>query len=174
MDTQSIRPFALISSVLLEYRNDCDSNNIRKNYQMDLLAFRNDVADGLLALSAVQSLSGKRGRPKQSEDLDLSNNPSTSKPKFSYERAPSDSIRFDGIEHWPEYTPVKRIYKVPECEDICMQNTTFISTFQMAPEIALDYNMKTEVSYRFISIFELVFFYFFLSRSYTDADLLLE
>ena len=34
----------------LEYRSDYDSNNIRKKDQMDLLAFRNDVTDGLLAL----------------------------------------------------------------------------------------------------------------------------
>lgn len=100
----------------LEYRNDSDNNTIRKKDQMDLLAFRNDVADGLLALSSVQNLSRKRGRPRLTEDLDLSDTPSTSKPRLTYERAPSVSIRFDGIEHWPEYTAVKRICKIQGCK----------------------------------------------------------
>lgn len=101
----------------LEYRIDCDNVKLKKKDQMDLLAFRNDIADGLLAFSSTTEtpFSRKRGRPKITENGDKLSSPVIGKCRTNYEVAPSVSLRYDGFHHWPEYTPEKQRCKVSKC-----------------------------------------------------------
>ena len=74
----------------LEYRVDYDNANLRVKDRMDLLAFRQDIADGLLALSS-QKGSRKRGRPRH--ECNESSSTSTQNVRQQHETAPLQQCR---------------------------------------------------------------------------------
>lgn len=96
----------------LEYRIDHNSSNSKAKY-MDLLQFRNDIVNGLIARSNQQACSRKRGRPMTSLSQDLPISPTISQKRRKV--TPATSIRYDGNQHWPEYNKNKGRCKAKEC-----------------------------------------------------------
>lgn len=96
----------------LEYRKDYQEDD--KNKCMDLLNFRNDIANGLIALSNQQACSRKRGRPTTSLNEDIAGSPTTS--EKSRKTTPSLSVRYDGNQHWPDHTENKGRCKLNGCK----------------------------------------------------------
>lgn len=98
----------------LEYRKDVERNTKSSKY-MDLLNFRNDVANGLIAKSNHLQCSRKRGRPSAASQIgDDSGSPSTSSKKRR--TIPAISVRYDGNQHWPEHVADKGRCKLEGCK----------------------------------------------------------
>lgn len=85
-----------------------------KNQHVDLLCFRNDIADGLLARSKQQASSRGRGRPTLCQNEESSTNAMTLKRKR--QATPTNSVRYDGYQHWPEHMTNKGRCKVEGCK----------------------------------------------------------
>lgn len=81
----------------LEYRRKADSLGIAKKNVLDLLGFRQHVAEKLILCKAPP----KRGRPSASSvsDAQLS--------VQNCERKPAAESRYDGYGHFPEYDEKK-------------------------------------------------------------------
>lgn len=94
----------------LEYKRDLFSIDPNTQKHMDLLEFRQDVADGLIALSNKNECSRKRGRPKAALSEER-----VAKSRRTNETAPAVSIRYDGNQHWPEHTEEKSRCKIYGC-----------------------------------------------------------
>lgn len=102
----------------LEYKIDCEKNQIKAKDIMDLLAFRNDISDALITFSTQKIGIRKRGRPKTSENENSPTTSGTSTPTSSKKKceiAPPVSLRYDGLHHWPEYTAEKVRCKKANC-----------------------------------------------------------
>lgn len=97
----------------LEYRMDHESSGQKDKY-MDLLCFRNDIANGLIARSNQGACSRKRGRPTSCLTDDISLSPTTSA-KIG-KATPPTSVRYDGNQHWPEHMKDKGRCKLQGCK----------------------------------------------------------
>lgn len=81
---------ALVNS-WLEYKNQASKLGISKQHTLDLLAFRQSVAETLI----LSKKNAKRGRPSTSRD---SSEPSEKQP---FETRPVTEFRYDGYDHLP-------------------------------------------------------------------------
>lgn len=86
--------FALANS-WLEYLRDATAEGLPRKSTKDMLEFQTDVALSLVFCN--KPAEKKRGRPS------LETAQKTSKPAHNAEPLPTNSVRFDGNEHWPQH-----------------------------------------------------------------------
>lgn len=92
----------------LEYQNDCKTCNIPSTDILDLLHFRQRVAEALIKMG--QSIcSRKRGRPASgsSSPAHMPVNMPAKRNRFRNERRPAIEIQYDTVDHLPEYDKKK-------------------------------------------------------------------
>lgn len=96
----------------LQYQRDMDLTHRSKKERMDLLTFRNTIAEALILMEETNSSSTtrKRGRPRSipSEEEDGDEDEPQSHPekkakKANQETRPVSDVRYDGFAHWPNY-----------------------------------------------------------------------
>lgn len=86
-----------------------------RNMSSNIFHFRNDVANGLLALSDEQACSRKQGRPTLSLNEETRESPSTLKKRQKY-TSPL-SLRYDRNQYWAEHTQNKGRCKFKGCKE---------------------------------------------------------
>ncbi|KAH7940561.1 hypothetical protein HPB49_001894 [Dermacentor silvarum] len=79
----------------IEYIRDAKEEGISKKDMKDVMAFQTDVARSLIAIN--KSERPKRGRPSSAV------RPSNSRKAHNSTPMPTNSTRYDGINHWPRH-----------------------------------------------------------------------
>lgn len=80
----------------LEYQEDCRISKTPKNEILDLLHFRQRVADALIKMGQPINMR-KRGRPS------ASSSPAPQRQRITAEVRPSREIQYDTVDHLPDY-----------------------------------------------------------------------
>lgn len=92
-----------ITNSWLEYMRDAKALNLPKKNTLDLIHFRQHVAQALIFSN--QSRQKKRGRPS-TEDSPVPS-PCTSRPRLHTEQRPIDDVRRDRVDHLPGFDDSK-------------------------------------------------------------------
>lgn len=98
--------FAIVQS-WIEYKKDCEKSKIPKRKVMDLLEFRMNLADQLVYFKSP---------PKRIARITLDDVRSKQKRlDKSRERRTDENIRYDGFDHFPEYSKNRLRCKLESC-----------------------------------------------------------
>lgn len=93
-----------VTACWLQYRKDCNLNNVSKNEIMDLLHFRMYLAHSLMQTKTAP----KRGRPSNSENIEPGCSSNSFPPaKRNFETRPLRDIQFDRFDHMPQHDEKK-------------------------------------------------------------------
>lgn len=94
----------------LLYRRDCDSMNVPRKKQKDLLAFRLSIAQAL-CMQGKDLSTKKRGRPSSDVEREFQKKQRRGPAKA----IPTQDIRADAVAHWPQIDNVRQRCKFPKC-----------------------------------------------------------
>jgi len=103
--TMHMVDFALVNS-WIEYKKDCEKNNITGKNVIDLLEFRMRVAESLIKMGQAVILN-KRGRPPTSNSPRNSPSNSPVPSRRRVETRPLREIQSDRVDHMPQFDDQK-------------------------------------------------------------------
>lgn len=99
----------IVNSWLL-YRRDCESLNIPKKKQRDLLSFRTSVAEAL-CMQGKDLSKKKRGRPSSDVEREFEKK----RHRGPAKAIPAQEVRGDAVGHWPVVESSRQRCKLPNC-----------------------------------------------------------
>ncbi|XP_062256971.1 piggyBac transposable element-derived protein 2-like [Platichthys flesus] len=101
----------VIANSWLLYRRDCDSLDVPKKMQKDLLAFRTSVAQAL-CMQGKDMAGKKRGGASSEVEREFARK----KHRGPAKAIPPLEVRSDAIGHWPVVESVRQRCKLPNCK----------------------------------------------------------
>ncbi|XP_051948067.1 piggyBac transposable element-derived protein 2-like [Xyrauchen texanus] len=93
----------------LLYRRNCDSMNVPRKKQKDLLAFKLSIAQAL-CMQGKDLSAKKRGRRSSDVEREFKK-----KRRGPTKAIPTQDVRADGVGHWPQIDSVRQRCKFPKC-----------------------------------------------------------
>lgn len=119
----------------IQYKKDADYMSIPKNKVMDLMKFREEVAEGLIKYKKPPTPK-RKGRPPASSNEEEPEKTETVKRKNVDSCVPGDAVRLDGFHHFPIFDDRKYATK---CKNkLCTNRRTHIYCSKCEVHLCLD------------------------------------